>query len=97
MESGIVAEVEEQVPVERAIIPQGRPAAAADVVALVITLPAELHPGTPIAVLGVAVQPAADRDESELAVVEITMVTLTSTRADATVLSCPGQGTGVGI
>jgi len=67
VEATVVAEVEEQVSVEGAFIVGSRPATAAEVVALVGTLPAELHVGPAVAVLGAAVQPAVDRDETELA------------------------------
>src|SRR5258708_22335046 len=56
----------QQMPLTRAVIGQCRPAAPADLITLVITLPAELHAATSAA-LRAAVHPPPDDDETELA------------------------------
>src|SRR5580698_3596860 len=64
-EAGVVAEVEVQMPVERAIVVQCRPAPAADLITFVPALPGELHAVAP-AVLGrAAVHPSLDGDKTE--------------------------------
>jgi hypothetical protein len=54
-------------PQKRAVIGQYRPAPPADLITLVITLPAELHAGTSVALARAAVHPPPDGDETELA------------------------------
>src|SRR5258708_2143182 len=66
-EAGVVAEVEVQMPPKRAVIGHYRPAPAADLITLVITLPAELHAVTSVALASAAVHPPPDGDETELA------------------------------
>jgi hypothetical protein len=57
--------VEEQVALDRFVIDESRPAAAADLVALVDALPGELDTGPAVLFSRAAVQPTADGDESE--------------------------------
>ena len=52
---------------ERDVIDHGGPAAPADLVTVVLAVPAELDAGAAVAVGTVAVHPATDRDEAELA------------------------------
>jgi hypothetical protein len=59
--------MDEQVSLERCVIHQSCPATPADVVAVVVAVPAELHGGAVAAFGGSAVHPAADSDEAELA------------------------------
>jgi hypothetical protein len=66
-ETRVVSVVEEQVPVDRLGIDKRRPAAPADLIALVATLPGELDTDLAVPLDRTAVQPAADGDETELA------------------------------
>src|SRR5712691_11637458 len=66
-EAGVVAEVEVQVPLKRAVIGQYCPAPPADLITLVIALPAELHAVTSAVLARAAVHPPPDDDETELA------------------------------
>src|SRR6266516_5081542 len=66
-EAGVVAEVEVKMPLKRAVIGQHRPAPPADLITLVITLPAELHARTSAALARAAVHPPPDGHETELA------------------------------
>jgi hypothetical protein len=59
--------VDEQVTLDRLGIDGRRPPAAADLVALVVTIPGELDTGATVPCDRAAVQPAADGDGAELA------------------------------
>jgi hypothetical protein len=59
--------VDEQVSLERDVINHGGPAAPADLVTVVLVVPAELDVGAAVAFGRAAVHPATDSDEAELA------------------------------
>ena len=65
VEARVVAEVEEDPPIERAVLGEGRPATTGDLVALVAALPGELDAGPPVTGRLAAVHPPVDDDEPE--------------------------------
>jgi hypothetical protein len=66
-EGRVVAKVEEQMAFYRLAVDENRPAASADLGAVVCSLPGELDTGPAVPFGRAAVQPPLDGDESELA------------------------------
>jgi hypothetical protein len=58
--------VEEQVALDRLLTDENRPAASADLVTLIDALPGELNTDPSTSFGRAAIQPTADRDETEL-------------------------------
>jgi hypothetical protein len=57
--------MKEQMPFDRPVIDKNRPAATADLITLVDTVPGELDTDTTVPLDRAAVQPTTDRDEAE--------------------------------